>query len=100
MSKKRTILVVAGVVRVAAIAVVLGYPAWSASRGDDVRWTLPDRADALLDQDADRLLLVRDEALLVVDRRTGELRATPGHVDAERRAALVPGGSWRATTTA
>lgn len=93
MSRKRTALVVVGVlVLVLAIGAVLAYPAWTASRGDDVRWTMPNRADALLDQDADRLLLVRDQALLVVDRATGELLQTPGRVDAERRAALVPGG--------
>lgn len=92
-SRKRTALVVVGVlVLVLGIGAVLAYPAWTASRGEDVRWTMPNRADALIDHDADRLLLVRDEALLVVDREAGELGQTPGHVGAERLAALVPDG--------
>jgi hypothetical protein len=86
-------MVVVGVLVLAmGIGAVLAYPAWSASRGEDVRWTLPNRADALLDHDADRLLLVRDETLLVVDRGSGAPLHRPGRVDADRRAALVPGG--------
>lgn len=93
VSGKRTASVVAGVlVLVLGIDAVLAYPAWSAGQGEDVRWTVPNRADALLDHDAGRLLLVRDDTLLVVDRATWEVGATPGHVGPERLAALVPDG--------